>query len=178
MAGPREIELKLDVPAGQMTRLRQLPFVKRAGPGKRETLRSVYFDTAKHKLRTRGVSLRIRREGGRSVQTVKQECGDSAGLFMRNEWQREVDGRGPDLAAARDTELRPLIGKKLSRKLKPVFVTHIGRRAFSIHRNGSEIELALDQGKVEAGQKSSPLHQISDAERAYAAFARAKSFWS
>jgi triphosphatase len=65
----------------------------------------------------------------------------------------------------------------LSRKLKPVFVTHVGRRAFSIHRNGSEIELALDQGKIEAGQKSSPLHQISDAERAYAAFARAKSFW-
>jgi triphosphatase len=160
MAGPREIELKLDVPAGQMTRLRQLPLMKRAGLGKRETLRSVYFDTGKHKLRKRGVSLRIRREGNRHVQTVKQQCGDSAGLFMRNEWQREVDGRETDLAAARDTALCPLIGKKLSRKLKPVFVTDVGRRAFSIHRNGSEIELALDRGKVEAGKRSAPLHQL------------------
>jgi triphosphatase len=65
MAGPREIELKLDVPAGQMTRLRQLPLVKRAGPSEHETLRSVYFDTGKHKLRKRGLSLRIRHEGNR-----------------------------------------------------------------------------------------------------------------
>ena len=70
MAGPREIELKLDVPATQMTRLRQLPLVKRAGWGKRETLRSVYFDTDKHKLRKRGVSLRIRHEGDRRVRTT------------------------------------------------------------------------------------------------------------
>jgi triphosphatase len=160
MTGPREIELKLDVPAGQMTRLRQLPLMKRAGPGKRESLRSVYFDTGKHKLRKRGVSLRIRRDGDRRIQTVKQQCGDSAGLFMRNEWQCEVDGRERDLAAARDTALRPLIGKKLRRKLKPIFVTDVGRRAFSIRRNGSEIELALDRGKVEAGQRSSPLHQL------------------
>lgn len=162
MAGPREIELKLDVPAEQMTRLRQLPLplVKRAGPGKRETLRSVYFDTDKHKLRKRGVSLRIRHEGDRRVQTVKQQRGDSAGLFMRNEWKREVDGCEPDLVATRDTALRPLIGKKLSRKLKPVFVIHVVRQAFPIHRKGSEIELALDQGKVEAGKRSSPLHQL------------------
>jgi inorganic triphosphatase YgiF len=160
MAWPREIELKLDVPAGQMTRLRQLPLVKRAAPVKRQTLRSVYFDTDKRQLRKRGLSLRIRQEGDRHVQTVKQQCGDSVGLFMRNEWQRDVDGREPDLVAARDTVLRPLIGKKLSRKLKPVFVTDVGRQAFSIRRNGSEIELALDQGKVEAGKRSSPLHQL------------------
>ena len=160
MAGPREIELKLDVPAGQMTRLRQLPLVNRAGPGKRETLRSVYFDTAKRKLRKRGLSLRIRREDDRRVQTVKRQRGKSAGLFMRNEWQCEVDGRQPDLSAARDTALRPLIGKNLSQKLKPVFITHVGRQAFSIRRNGSEIELALDQGKVEAGKRSLPLHQL------------------
>ena len=160
MAGPREIELKLDVPAGQMTRLRQLPLVKRAGPGKRETLRSVYFDTDKRKLRKRGLSLRIRREDDRRVRTVKRQRGKSAGLFMRNEWQCEVDGRQSDLSAARDTALHPLIGKKLNQKLKPVFVTHVGRQAFTIRRNGSEIELALDQGKIEAGKRSLPLHQL------------------
>jgi inorganic triphosphatase YgiF len=111
-------------------------------------------------LRKRGLSLRIRHEGGRRVQTVKQQRGNSAGLFMRNEWQREVGGHEPDLAAARDTPLHSLIGKKLRRKLKPVFVTHVGRHAFPIRRNGSEIELALDRGKVQAGNRSSPLRQL------------------
>jgi inorganic triphosphatase YgiF len=160
MTQPGETELKLDVPAGQMTRLRGLLRGERATPVKRETLRSVYFDTDKRKLRKRGLSLRIRHAGHRRVQTVKQQRGNSAGLFMRNEWQSEVVGREPDLDAARDTALHPLIGKKLRRKLKPVFVTHVGRQVFPIRRNGSEIELALDQGKVQAGNRSSPLFQL------------------
>jgi triphosphatase len=43
--------------------------VKRAGPSEQEILRSVYFDNDKHKLRKRGLSLRIRDEGNRHAQT-------------------------------------------------------------------------------------------------------------
>ena len=48
------------------------------------------------------------------MQTVKQQRGKSAGLFIRDEWQCEVDGREPDLAAARDT-LRARFAAKLKR---------------------------------------------------------------
>jgi inorganic triphosphatase YgiF len=33
---------------------------------------SVYFDTDKHKLRKRGLMLRVRRVGNRYVQTIKR----------------------------------------------------------------------------------------------------------
>jgi triphosphatase len=81
-----EIELKLEVSASQIGRLDRLPLLKGVKPNKSSTLRSVYFDTAKRKLRRRGLSLRVRRQDGRHVQTVKQQRGRSAGLFERDEW--------------------------------------------------------------------------------------------
>jgi Crp-like helix-turn-helix domain/CYTH domain len=113
MAQPEEIELKLDVPSDQVDRLDRLPLLRHNKPDKSTTLVSVYFDTAKQKLRRNGFSLRVRHANGHYVQTVKKRGGHSVGLFERNEWECEVaDGR-PDLDAALDTPLAPLLNKKL-----------------------------------------------------------------
>jgi triphosphatase len=160
MGHPREIELKFELQASQPAQLHRLPLLKRAASGKPSALVSVYFDTDKRTLRNEGLSLRVRRRDGHYVQTVKQQRGKSVGLFARDEWERQIPDREPDLDAARDTALRPFIGKKLGRKLKPIFQTRVRRQIFPIRKNGSKIELTIDRGKVEADGKSLPLAEL------------------
>jgi triphosphatase len=160
MAQPEEIELKLEVPSDQVDQLDRLPLLKRTKPDKSKALVSVYFDTAKQKLRRNGLSLRVRRANGHYVQTVKKRGGRSVGLFERNEWECDVaDGR-PDLDATLDTPLAPLLNKKLRRNLKPIFETRVRRRSYPLRKHDSEIELTLDRGKVVAAGRSSPLCEI------------------
>jgi triphosphatase len=102
----------------------------------------------------------VRRIGRHHVQTIKQENNGNAALFARGEWEHDVRAKQPDLNAARDTALAPLLNKKLRRALKPVFETHVRRKVFQIRSGQSEIELSIDKGKVEAGRKSSPLCEV------------------
>jgi triphosphatase len=159
MSPPREIELKLEAPAADLARLARSSLIPAAGK-RTSTLVSVYFDTAKLKLRNKGLSLRVRRAGRRHVQTIKQDAEASAALFDRNEWERHIAGAQPDLDAASDTALAPLLSKKLRRNLKPVFETRVRRTVIPIQRGESEIELTIDKGKVKAGSQSSPLCEV------------------
>jgi triphosphatase len=77
----------------------------------------------KHKLRRHGLSLRVRHIGRRHVQTIKQDRGEGTTLLARKEWEQEISGQRPDIDAARDTALEPLLGKKLRRRLRPLFET-------------------------------------------------------
>lgn len=160
MSQPTELELKFDVPANGAARLRRLALLKGTAPEKTATLRSTYFDTDKQKLRKSGVSLRVRQVDGRQVQTIKQQGNRGVGLFKRSEWERPIDGPQPDLEAARGTALEPLLSKRLRHRLKPVFETRVRRTIYPIRSNGSEIELTVDRGKVEAAGLSSPLCEI------------------
>ncbi|MEX0842332.1 MAG: CHAD domain-containing protein [Xanthobacteraceae bacterium] len=161
MSVPRETELKLDLPPDGMAMLTRSAVFKdapRTAPRPKKIV-SVYFDTGNFKLRNSGLTLRVRREGRRRVQTVKQE-GERAPLLARNEWERPIRGRRPDFAAARDTALEPLLSKKLERQLKPVFETSVRRTVYPLRNGDTEIELTVDEGTVEAGGKSSPLYEV------------------
>jgi len=159
---PREIELKLEVPIRALSRLTDSALLKGASASGREltNIKSVYFDTDTLDLRQRGLSLRVRQIDGRHVQTVKRENGARSPLFAREEWEQDIDAKQPDLEAARDTALAPLLNKKLRRALKPVFATRVRRDVFQIQSGESEVEVSIDQGKVEANGKSSPLCEV------------------
>jgi triphosphatase len=160
MPTPREIELKLEVPAHSLARLGRSSVLNNGAKARKPaTLVSVYFDTKKQKLHSNGLSLRVRRVGRRHVQTIKQDDENTA-LFVRNEWENEIAGAQPDLDIAQHTALKPLIGKKLRRKLMPLFETRIRRTVYPIHNGQSEIELTIDRGKIEAGRRSSPLCEV------------------
>ena len=162
MSVPREIELKLEVPPRSIGRLARSAVLNgtTAAPRKPATLVSVYFDTKKLKLRKHGLSLRVRHVGRRNVQTIKQDGGEGTTLLARNEWEQEINGRRPDIDAAQDTALEPLIGKKLRRGLLPLFKTRVRRKVYPIRHRESEIELTIDQGKIEAGSRSSSLCEV------------------
>jgi inorganic triphosphatase YgiF len=158
-APPQETELKLDLAPSALSQFARS--IARRGHAKphSKNIVSVYFDTDDYTLRKAGFTLRVRRDGRRSLQTVKQE-GPHAALLARNEWEKPIRGPGPDLDAARETALKPLLGKKLARKLKPMFETSVRRTVYPMHDGYTEIELVLDEGKVIAGDKSAALHEI------------------
>ena len=158
----QEIELKLEVPAktiGKLKRMRSLR--RRNGQARDKELVSVYFDTAKHTLRKHGMSLRVRHIGDTRLQTVKANGPSAAGLFQRREWETPIRSDTPNLRAVRRTALDGLLDdKKLAHALKPVFETRIRRTVLPLARHGSRIELTLDQGQVRLGRKSAPINEI------------------
>jgi inorganic triphosphatase YgiF len=119
---------------------------------------STYFDTPKLLLRKSGVTLRVRQAGKKRVQTIKTVNGGTA--LSRGEWEHKLQGDEPDLRAARGTALEPLLSGKLKRDLEPIFATHVQRTFLPLRSGNSRIELALDEGHVRAGQKSSPLAEV------------------
>ena len=158
MSPPREIELKLDIPAYSLPLLTASSPLKGASKpvAKPVNLVSVYFDTDKLKLRQKGLSLRVR-------ELVVITCRQSSRKTMEM-WPCSLAANGntmsvrkqPDLEAARGTALAPLLNKRLRRALKPVFETHVNRKVFQIQTGESEIELSIDKGKIEAGAEILP----------------------
>jgi triphosphatase len=160
MSQQKEIEFKLDVPSRNVGAIRRLSFLRNVKPRRQKCLVSVYFDTDDQKLRRRGVSLRVRRVDGRYLQTVKESGNPTVGLFRRNEWECDIDGEQPDFDAARGTALDPLLSKKLRRNLRPVFETKVQRLVYPVRYRGSEIELAVDSGKVKAAKRSTAICEV------------------
>lgn len=157
---PTELELKLEFDPADLGRLRDELRRRSGRDGKRQTLETVYYDTRRFALKDAGVSLRVRRHGKRRIQTIKAGNGAGAGLFARAEWERDIEGEAPDLAAAAGTALEPLIAGAKPKKIKPVFALRVERDLFRLRQDRSDVEASLDQGIVEADQRSEPLSEL------------------
>ena len=153
----KEIELKLQVISRDPRKLRTTRAFRRKSRWE-EDLVSVYFDTPKHTLAKNDVTLRVRHNGDNRLQTIKS--GGAANSFRRGEWEHEIKGDAPNLRKAQNTALAPLLSKKLKHKLKPLFETRIHRTSVPVQRNGSRIEVALDEGEVRAGRRSAPIGEL------------------
>jgi inorganic triphosphatase YgiF len=153
-----ETELKFRVPARNLKAVAKsrIPSGK-VGERCESDLVSTYFDTGKHKLERHGLTLRVRQDGAKHIQTVKSANGAQ---FGRGEWETEISGDAPDLGKADGTPLEPLASKKLRRKLKPVFETSVHRITVPVRTRRSEIELAIDRGRIIAGRRSSPIAEL------------------
>jgi triphosphatase len=157
---PREIELKLEVDSGDVARIkRHLSRLSDATPVAR-TLVSVYFDTARWKLREHHLALRVRRIGREYVQTVKGNGRPASGLYDRAEWEHPIRGPQPDLLWTRQTPLGPLLQGKPAASLRPVFETRIRRTTYRLTRSGAVIAASLDQGSVRAGSRHCALCEL------------------
>jgi inorganic triphosphatase YgiF len=152
-----ETELKFEVAPQDLRKLRAARALHRKLL-KEENLVSDYFDTPKHEFARNGVSLRVRHNGEQRLQTIKSGAFD--GSFRRGEWEHEIKADVPDLRKAHGTALAPLLTKKLKRGLKPIFETRVHRTSVPVCKNGSRIELALDEGQVRAGRRSAPIGEL------------------
>ncbi len=157
---PREVELKLELDTRDAARLSKASLL-RGSQGRAEALSTVYFDTKDYDLREAGLSLRVREVGGRQIQTIKAKRSAAAGLFDRDEWEQEVDGHGPDLAAAAGTALQPVLaGDGVRDGIRPIFAIRVERTTYALTGETWTATLTLDQGEVEAEGRTSALCEI------------------
>jgi inorganic triphosphatase YgiF len=145
----REIELKfLCAPQDLAAVLAAAP----AGDDETRELISVYFDTPDRVLEKAGASLRVRESGGKRVQTLKRGKG-----LAREEHERPVEDLRPDPDLG---PLRELLPPEGAAALQPAFHVRVQRRQRLIRYGGAQIELALDQGEVRGGDRTSPICEV------------------
>lgn len=121
------------------------------------TLRNRYFDTPNGALNARRIALRLRQQDDEFIQTLKTKGEFSAGAHRRNEWEWSLPGAELDTDLLADT---PLADDAALSQLQPVFETNFERQIFMIRRNGTSIEVAVDNGAVLAGDQVRPLHEV------------------
>lgn len=105
---------------------------------------AVYYDTADLWLGGNGFGLRVRRTGDRCIQTLKSALGEDGG---RDEWEWPVPGDAVDPALLADTPASLPAGAVLAAQ----FTVRVRRTVRIIETDGARIEIALDDGEVEAG---------------------------
>lgn len=159
-----EVELKLRAGPGAFGRLREsadlAPVMQREV--RTRHLMATYYDTADLNLRSAGLSLRVRREGDKCVQTLKAS-GTAAGAFRRNEWQTKVPAfrifpERFDAKALARADIRTLSAAAA------VFATNIEREIrvapFATDGKTALIEIALDRGTIDADGHSLAIAEI------------------
>lgn len=158
-----EIELKLAMAPDALPRLKRLAALRelRAGPASTKSLRSVYYDTPDHRLARAGISARLRHGArGEVLQTVKTAGSRASGLFARREWEGAVAGECLDHGQLLATGLEPFRDDALRSALAPVFTTHIQRAIYHLRGDGWQVEMAVDTGEVQAGERRQPICEV------------------
>ncbi len=156
-----ETELKLTILTEDIEKFSQHPVLKSAiQPPKTQTLLSIYFDTEKQDLLQQGIGLRVRHMGKKRLQTLKTQGSVLGGLHRRHEWETEVESDVPQIDLIPEDALPKRFLHKL-KHIKPIFTTRFERKTWHITPSENcEIEIALDQGEVYAGEYTMPISEV------------------
>jgi len=149
--GLNEIELKLRISQADSQALFTHSTIQESSVSPPQTRRlvSVYYDTLSLQLLDAGISLRVRHIDGGWFQAVKSTGSSMAGLHQRMEWEDIITGSEPDFSKIIDTELATIFANhELRQALKPIFTTDVSRTEWQLTYESSQIELALDMGKL------------------------------
>lgn len=154
-----EVEIKLELSAAAFDALA----IGDLFAGKPTIIRqhATYFDTPDHGLANAGFSLRIRKSDGKRLQTIKRDAGSAAGLFVRQEWEREVRGDRPVLDEA--TPIAALVANanangnaNANAGIMPLFSIDNERRLWTI----DGVEIALDRARIVAGERETSFYEL------------------
>lgn len=159
-----EVELKLLLAAEDNSRLLRHPLLD--APARVRQLTARYFDTPDLHLMRHGAGLRVRKEDGQWVQTMKAGGSVQSGLHSRNEWECAIDRAWPRLG-----KLRKLVGGDahwlamldtpgLKDRLEPLFLVDVQRHLWDVEVDGNRIEVALDVGHIERKGQQAAINEI------------------
>ena len=158
----QELELKLMVPSEQRAVVLQALGLAAVTP---VALRAHYFDTADGRLAAKGLSARLRREGKAWVQTVKAS-GDSAVRRFEDNVPVKAGARRPEFDLSRHDGadgVRQALAKALKGAVLPLvesYSTDVSRRARRVGSAHETVEIAFDEGRVQAQSRQSPVCEV------------------
>ena len=126
-------------------------------------MQATYYDTPDNLLHQRKWTLRLRREGYRSVAAFKtQNLSDDAGFFTRSEWQCTVENIEDAIPILIEQgaprELKSVLKGK---PLEPCCGADFERRSVCLYMDeGVRIEMAGDYGVLTGGAREMPICEL------------------
>jgi len=158
-----ELELKFAVPRAAVASLRR---ALRERGARATRLQAHYFDSADDALAREHVALRLRREAGRWVQTLKASGASPVSRFEHN--VALPDGAAitprPELArhaaAVSGRAFAPALAAMATTPLVERYATDVRRWSLALHFDGAEVEAALDLGRIVAGERRAALAEL------------------
>lgn len=119
-----------------------------------------YYDTKDLDLLRHNFVIRIRKENGVYVCTLKKRTKElDSGVLVREEWNKEIPAKNIKLdyfPEAKD-EMAAIIGDK---ELVKIVETDFIRRTLDIEFQSSVLEMAVDYGKIISGGHEVPIMEI------------------
>ena len=105
--------------------------------------------------------MRVRRTGGRRVQTLKANGAANSVALRRGEWEWPIEQDEPDLGLLAQLPLDGAPPGRIDGHLQPVFVTDIRRTVCGLRLvGGTRAEAALDEGGIAAGEAREPVSEL------------------
>ena len=133
----------------------------RAKPLTESELKSVYFDTNDRRLQRNGMTLRVRNENGRRIQTLKMGRSTSWGLHRVSELSTDIHGNCPEPEKFSDQSIRNKLEAVIGRRrLRPVFETNVKRVSRLIETNVGMVEVAIDAGEFSVDDRQEPISEV------------------
>lgn len=148
-----EQELKLHVPRAARAGVEK---ALRRGAVTAVRLRAQYFDTQTADLAKAGVALRLRLEGRHWVQTLKMP---GSHRLEKIELNHPRPGPSLDLSVYSDTPAKRVISKH-GEQLAVVYETDVRRLFRRVRTPVGTVEVALDQGHIQAGELNLPVSEV------------------
>lgn len=166
-----EIELKLRLNATE------LPSLEKTLNGelfiREPTLKLLnrYFDTSQLGLSQSGAALRIRQQNelfvsgeikhSKIIQTLKTRGTSSAGLHQRMEWDWPLAEVCLDLDLIRNSDAHQCLSSTCDLEaISPLFTTNFLRKVWMYEKDGTSIELVVDQGHVSTEESKIDLLEL------------------
>jgi triphosphatase len=148
-----EREIKLALPLAQVSAATQWLAAHTGNAGHPITLANIYFDTPSLALAKAKGALRLRRTPDGWLQTFKTAGEARGGLHSRHEWEMPVAGKALEVDALLDACDSAEIAASLREaapQLIELFRTDFTRTLWTVQKDGTEIEAAIDRGEVSA----------------------------
>jgi inorganic triphosphatase YgiF len=146
-----EVELKLLLAPEDNGKLLQHPLLD--APARVQQLTARYFDTPDLHLMRHGAGLRVRKEDGEWMQTMKAGGSVQSGLHSRNEWECPVDRSWPRSASCASWSAMmhwlAMLDAPISRIASNRCSWSTCSATCGSRIDGNRIEVALDVGHIE-----------------------------
>ena len=157
---PCEVEVKFQADARAIEAVLASPLLKGASVSPSRELVSTYYDTDGLDLKRAGMTLRMRRRSRAIPQMGVKWSGEDSALFTRGEIEVRCPEGVPNLDLFEPRIRDRLAAVVAGRPLAAVFETRFKRRTVLMRHGHSEVELALDDGAVTAGEVNRSFSEV------------------